>query len=897
MRLAAMKANATTRQRNQIQADRSPLRLESHELGAPGQESAFGTAVNALAEYRLGVAVSLIVLCLFGGVPSVGNASSPRDNAGEDQVLSDSLTVTDLRATDTAGVVASQEASDDPAHSVAYEVSGGSYELGYAEPEVTNADLDAPSESTIEDVYDEITVVGTHIRDIAPGSSPVIVLDREVIASTGLSTVDQLMEALPQNFGGGATVDTNTALPNDLDAAGNTSRATTVNLRGLGAGSTLVLLNGRRLAPTVGSAFVDISVIPLTAIERVEVLTDGASAIYGSDAIAGVVNFVLRDDYDGVETVLRYGRVSEGSLDERKAAVTLGRSWAGGNALVSYEYFDQDGLPAADRDFAQSASLPLEFDLLPDLKRHGLLISANQELSDKLSVYVDGLYTNRETSSLSQSSIFALNIGSDSEQQNIALGGAYDLNGNWLAQLGISYGKDTTTISSEFVLFPGLTEIEFENTLVTAEAKVDGALFDLPGGTARLAAGINYREEDFDRANITSGDVFTLDRDVFAIFGEVFLPIVSDVNARPGIARLELSIAGRFDDYSDIGSSTNPKIGALWSPGAGLNIRGTYSTSFKAPTLADLDDGVFGAFLANVPDPNAADGTTLILALDGLRGGLSPEESTAWTVGIDYEPDFARDWKFSVTYYDIEFEDRINIPTTNATIPVTQPDVFGGILTFNPSPDEIDEILNNLTLFQDFTIFPGFGPPDIPQNTEAIVDNTLQNIAATNTNGLDVSLSYSRQTEAGQISFDFNGNYILALEDSISTGAPFVENVNTIFNPAELRFRVGGRWSNNGFAASVFVNHTGSYEDNQSVPAIDIDSWTTVDLTLGYDTQDRFGSPMLDDLQLTLSIQNLFDEDPPAISATAPLFNLLGYDPANANPLNRFVAVQLRKGF
>ena len=744
---------------------------------------------------------------------------------------------------------------------------------------------------------DTIIVTGTNIRGVAPASSPVIVFDREAIASTGFSSVDQFIEALPQNFGGGASVDTNTALPNDLDAAGNTSRASTVNLRGLGAGSTLVLVNGRRLAPTVGSAFVDISVIPLNAVERVEVLTDGASAIYGSDAIGGVVNFVLRDDYDGAETVLRYGTVSEGSLDEYQASQTLGKSWDSGNALVSYEYFNQSGLPAAARSFAQSSSLPLDFDLLPDLERHSVLMSANQDLSDRLSVYVGGLYTNRETSSLSQSSIFALNIDSDTEQYNIAAGGSYDIDDNWLAQLGFSYGKDTARVTSEFVLFPGPTEIEYENTLITVEAKIDGALFDLPGGAARLAAGFNYRGEDFDRTGITSGNVFGLDRDVYAIFGEVFLPIVSEANARPGLERLELSVAGRFEDYSDIGSSTDPKVGVLWSPGAGLNLRGTFSTSFKAPTLADLDDGVFGAFLANVFDPNAADGTTLVLALDGLRGDLSPEESTAWTVGFDYQPDFAPGLKLSATYYDIEFTDRINIPTTNATIPVTQPDVFGGILTFNPSAAEIDDILNNITLFQDFTVFPGFGPADVPQNAEAIVDNTLQNIAATNTNGLDLSLNYSQQTDIGELSFGFNGNYIFSLEDSITTGAPFVENVNTIFNPAEFRFRTNARWSNDGFAANIFVNHTGGYQDNQTTLATDIDSWTTVDLTVSYDTEDRFSSPVLDNLQLSLSVQNLFDQDPPAISGTAPFFNLLGYDPANANPLNRFMAVQLRKAF
>jgi outer membrane cobalamin receptor len=89
-----------------------------------------------------------------------------------------------------------------------------------------------------------------------------------------------------------------------------------VNLRGLGSDATLVLVNGHRLSPTGAGNFVDISQIPVGAIDRIDVVTDGSSAIYGSDAVGGVVNIRLRNDFDGAETRLQYGSMADGGPDE-----------------------------------------------------------------------------------------------------------------------------------------------------------------------------------------------------------------------------------------------------------------------------------------------------------------------------------------------------------------------------------------------------------------------------------------------------------------------------------------------------------------------------------------------------------------------------------------------------
>ena len=271
---------------------------------------------------------------------------------------------------------------------------------------------------------EEMVVTGSSIRGVAPDSSPLFIYDREDIESAGFSTVEQFIEALPQNFGGGAATDTAGASPNP-EAGLNPARGASVNLRGLGAGSTLVLLNGRRLAPVGFGNFVDISLIPLSAIERVEVLTDGASAIYGADAIAGVVNFVLRDDYDGAETLLRYGTVTDGGLDEFKASQVFGKNWGSGNALVTYEYFQRDSLSAADRDFALDAGASPDLDLTPDTEYHNILVSFNQMMTDNFELFADGIYTNRENNftviSLFNNTLF----NTETEQYNISTGAPF----------------------------------------------------------------------------------------------------------------------------------------------------------------------------------------------------------------------------------------------------------------------------------------------------------------------------------------------------------------------------------------------------------------------------------------------------------------------------------------
>jgi iron complex outermembrane receptor protein len=214
---------------------------------------------------------------------------------------------------------------------------------------------DAAQQATDENAdSEEIVVTGTRIRGAHPAGSNLTTIARDDIEQTGRSSVQDVLSILPQNFPGSQN---DTTQLGSINTGRNIAFGSTVDLRGLGADATLTLLNGRRLAPAGFGNFVDISTVPLAAVERIEVLADGASALYGSDAVAGVVNVILRRDFEGAETTLRYGAATRGDPEETNFSQLFGASWQGGNAMIGYEYRDRTALAAADRDFSATSDL------------------------------------------------------------------------------------------------------------------------------------------------------------------------------------------------------------------------------------------------------------------------------------------------------------------------------------------------------------------------------------------------------------------------------------------------------------------------------------------------------------------------------------------------------------
>jgi iron complex outermembrane receptor protein len=206
-----------------------------------------------------------------------------------------------------------------------------------------------------------VVVTGTNISGIAQVGSETITLDRDQVLSTGVTTLNQLLVKLPEVSNLGSPNGTlreggTTAYGTPAGGGGNNVQGTSVNLRGIGAQATLILVDGHRLALSGTQAtFTEANQIPLAALSRVDVIADGNSAIYGSDAVGGVVNFVMRKDYEGVEASAR-GSFVDG-YDEFGASITAGHTWdhlgrlGAGNFVLSYDYDHRDNMPMSSRPY------------------------------------------------------------------------------------------------------------------------------------------------------------------------------------------------------------------------------------------------------------------------------------------------------------------------------------------------------------------------------------------------------------------------------------------------------------------------------------------------------------------------------------------------------------------
>src|SRR5882672_4615434 len=207
---------------------------------------------------------------------------------------------------------------------------------------------------------ERVEITGSSIKRIEGETAlPVQVLTREDIQRTGAANVEQLMQTVSAIASSGTLV------------AASASGATTggissISMRGLSSIRTLVLINGRRISPygigfTNDSVSVDVNSIPLVAVERVEILKDGASAIYGSDAIAGVVNFILRKDFRGAEATVEYGDTKDGGGKVQKVTGTYGYGDLSAdrfNVMLIASYQKEDPIYGRDRRFSSSGIFP-----------------------------------------------------------------------------------------------------------------------------------------------------------------------------------------------------------------------------------------------------------------------------------------------------------------------------------------------------------------------------------------------------------------------------------------------------------------------------------------------------------------------------------------------------------
>jgi outer membrane receptor protein involved in Fe transport len=733
-----------------------------------------------------------------------------------------------------------------------------------------------------------VQVVGTNIRGEKP-IGQVITLDHSYIDSTGYSSTPQLLQSLPQNF-----ARANESGTTAISVTGSRTQGSGIDLRGLGEGTTLVLLNGRRLPLGFEGTQVDISAIPLAAIERVDVLTDGASAIYGADAVGGVVNFVLKQDYDGAETRIRGGLTTDGGADEYRFSQTLGKAWDTGSVMVAADYYHRDLLRADQRDFIPNTAIIGS--LLPRDNDLSLIASAHQSLASNFTLFSDVLYSHRI--SYNQGGRVSVPLGLDEDVQlnnpQISATAGFDWfpSPDWRVEGSGSYGTNAThgTLFDNHTSAPEILNDQYESP--TAELKADGPLFTLPAGDVRLAAGGSWRKDSYG-IDLTQGG-FTLDNqnfheNVFGVFGELSLPLVGVDNAIPGVRQLDLSLAGRYDHYSNFGGAFDPRVALRWKPIEDLSLYGTYGTSYVAPKLSDQSTALNATLAIDAADPAVPGETSTQVWLFGIDAqSLKPQKSRNFTVGANLVVPQVSGMTLGVNYYNIHYTDVITAPPSDSNVILNNPQAYASLITRNPSAEAANQYVALGQLGQGFFDLTnaGYNPNDV----NVLIDFRIRNLSVEKTDGLDFNADY--QFDAADSHFDagFNGVYVFDLVQQVSATSPSIQNIGTIYNPPHFRARFNGGWKHDDLSANLYVNYVGSYSDNRFVPSVPISSYTTFDVSLSYALPE---SEELSGSSLTLSVTNLFDQAPPETKLFTDFD--LGFDPTNASPLGRLIALELVK--
>lgn len=204
------------------------------------------------------------------------------------------------------------------------------------------------AQNTLAQEISEVIVTGSRITGVAPVGATVTTLTRDEIENSGQVTLDRMIQDLPQVIDVGFSENSRAQTAGN----GNATWSNSINLRGLSPYGTLILTDGHRM--TTNGRAISPSVLPTLGVERIEVIADGASAIYGSDAVAGVVNLIPRRSLDGVEAFVRGGATSGSDFNEWNGGVALGKIFDRGQVMLAYEHAFRSSLNGLDRDFTAS---------------------------------------------------------------------------------------------------------------------------------------------------------------------------------------------------------------------------------------------------------------------------------------------------------------------------------------------------------------------------------------------------------------------------------------------------------------------------------------------------------------------------------------------------------------
>ncbi|MCH4294987.1 TonB-dependent receptor [Shewanella sp. 3B26] len=842
--------------------------------------------------------------------------------------------------------------------------------------------LALPSIASAEDgaKVERIEVTGSRIkRTDLEGPSPIQSIGKDDIANMGFDNLQQLLEKIPANGAGAFST-----RGNSQDSTAN--GAASISLRGMGPDATLVLINGRRVAISsfaegVSNSFVDINNIPVSAIERIDILKDGASAIYGSDAIAGVVNIVLKKDIEGIEVNLGYGTATGPNYDEQTASLVWGTKGEKGNASIILDYFKNGTLsademgrfgtanqePYGGEDFRSSRGYPGYFYVdgvktidpdcppenatsggsclfdygpynltIPGAERVGAIGQFEYFLNDDLTAFLEFAVQHNTSEAggaatpLDESAGLTVpgshpnnpwgkdiqigryrpvdagarrwDIESDSMRLVAGLRGTIkewdwevtaqkgrsestqsgDRSQGWVRvdylQREIDAGRYNpfgAAVNSPEVIDAITTSLVRQGVshMTAYDASVTGQAFTLGDRDVMMAAGVEYREEDvsdvpdeqFQRGLIfgTESVSASANRDQWAAYVEFSLPLADN---------FELQLAGRYDHYSDFGSTTNPKVAFQWGITDELTARGSWATGFRAPSLAQIGLGPSeesSFFIDNYRC--AADGVDCT-ALDyntefAGNSELGPEESETWNVGLIWAPSQAFDIGFDI--FSITQDNKID----------KQP--LGEIYNANCNDQ-------SSTICERLAPQPGqsLGPIDV-------IHSSFINLSAQEAQGMDLSSHYTMEMDSyGDLKFGLEMSYLHKFEKD---GREWTGE----YRYPQYRWLATTNWRLDNFAANLNLTYIGEFEDT---PDIDfdgdldfdrnqsrtVDSQILVDMSASYRFSETF--------KWTVGVNNVLDEEPPFAIGDGDS-DLYGYVMSIHNPLGRYVYTKVTMNF
>lgn len=516
------------------------------------------------------------------------------------------------------------------------------------------------------------------------------------------------------------------------------------------------------------------------------------------------------------------------------------------------------------------------------------MISGQHRFGQRIDAFGDAYYAERDFRQNTQ--LFGLpndeEGGSKSYAVSAGLGFAF-LDG-WRIELVGNHAKvkelrEGVTAGTPFSL-------DNNSRFLSGDVKADGPLFSAPGGVARSSLGIATRREEF-----TNSLDIDFRRTVRSAYAEVLIPLVGSLNATPWARRVDVSVAGRYDDYGSDGTSSNPKLGLLWSPITGLNIRSTYATSFRVPPLAQLAPSIIYQ-VVSIPDADALDGETVtLLPAEPGNPQLKPEESDSFTLGFDFRPPSVENLTISLTYFHIDYDHRIQRPPGLTGLfeifsdPLRQQ--VQPFVNFQPALSDVERIFNDPSL----VVIDSTGRPSpvTAADIEALYNATLQNIATSEVRGIDFLIQAAFASSFGQLEPFIAGSKLLTLDSQNASTTPVISEVDTVYNPVDLRVRAGLNWTRGPVSSGLALNYVDDYQNNLVSPIEKIDSWTTLDWQLSYHVDSASRGP-LSGFYLALDVQNITNERPPRVSPTSP-FGDLAFDATNASPRGRFIGLHLRK--